>query len=96
MSGLSNEGDWGVLLIGLAVFKGIIGVSKGEGLAMEGRTGRIAGNALAEVTTAVHVGRRDEDLDISRGERNPVELEKLLLRSELGLPKPRRESGWLG
>lgn len=84
MSGLSDEGDWGLLLIGLAVFKGIIGVSKGEGLTIEGRAGRIAGNALAEVTTAVHVGRREEDLSISRGDSNPVEL--LPLRSELVLP----------
>lgn len=83
MNGLSNEGDCGVLPIGLADFKGIIGVSKGEGLAIEGRAGRAAGNALAEVTTAVHIGRRDEDLDISRGKRGPVKLEKLPSRSEL-------------
>ena len=73
-----------VLLVGLAVFKGIIGASKGEGLATEGRAGRIAGNALAEVATAVHVGTRNEDLDVSRGERSAVEL--LPLRSELVPP----------
>lgn len=96
MSGLSDEGDWGVFIVGLAVFKGIIGVSKGEGLATEGRAGRTAGNALAEVTTAVHIGRRDDDLDISRGEISPAELEKLPLRSRLVPPKPRCALVWLG
>lgn len=92
MNGLSDVGDWGLLLVGLAVFKGIIGESKGEGLATEGRAGRIAGNALAEVTIAVHIGRGGGDLDTSRGGRSPAELEKLPLRSKFVTPIPR----WLG
>ena len=91
MSGLSDEGDWV-----LFVFKRIIGVSKGEGLATEGRAGRVAGNALAEVTTAIHMGRRDDDLGISRGEMSPAELEKLPLGSGLVLPAPRCALVWLG
>ena len=84
-----------LVLVGRVVFKGIIGVNIGDGLATEGRGGRIAGNAVAEVIMVVDIGVRDEDRDISRGGRGPVELGKLPLRSGLSLPAPRCALAWL-
>lgn len=66
-----------MLFVGSVGFKDIIGVSKGEGLEVKGRVGRIAGDALAEARTSVRVAWRDVDFDISGCGRCSAEPKRL-------------------